>query len=103
MKLDAKFSGVIIKAKDASIVPPDEYIVFLAKDDALPATLEFYENECRRLGAGMEQIAAVRQMRSRLAFWRERNPKRCKVPDVDKNEVLLINDGAEKLIHDGRE
>lgn len=103
MKLDAKFSGVIIKAKDASIVPPDEYIVFLAKDDALPATLEFYENECQRLGASMEQIATVRQMRSRLAFWRERNPQRCRVADVEKNELLLINEGNEKLFHDGRE
>ena len=39
-KLDAKFYGVIVKNKDESIVPQDQYMVFLAKDAAVVAMLE---------------------------------------------------------------
>lgn len=90
MKLDAKFDGVIIKAKDGSIVPPDQYVVFLAKDDAFPATLKFYEQECERLGAKSEQVVAVHAMRGRLQKWRHEHPELCKVPDVDAGELLVI-------------
>lgn len=97
MKLDAKFSGVIIKAKNGAIVPPDEYIVFLAQDQALPAMLEFYEKECRRLGAAKEQLAAIQQMRARLKSWRDRHPDRLKVADVQRSELLLFDEGDEDV------
>lgn len=88
-KLDAKFTGVIVKNKDGSIVPQDEYVVFLAKDNAFPATVEFYINECRRQGAEPEQVDAVREMYDRLTEWREANPDRCKPPDVEPGELLV--------------
>ncbi len=94
MKLDAKFDGVIFKIKDQSIVPPDEYVVFLAKDNAFLPTLKFYQEECRRLGADNRQLAAVDEMIVRVARWRREHPERCKVPDVDKDEKLLIGSGA---------
>jgi hypothetical protein len=31
MKLDGKFYGVVIRNKDQSVVPPDQWVVFLAK------------------------------------------------------------------------
>lgn len=49
-KLDAKFYGSIFKAKNGDIVPEDEYMVFLAKDNAFPATLLFYRDECVKAG-----------------------------------------------------
>jgi hypothetical protein len=88
-KLDGKFSGVIIKSSDGSIVPEDQYMVFLAKDNALPATLEFYEEECERIGAQPEQIEAVRKLRARLQVWRQLNPELCKVPDVKPGQLLI--------------
>ena len=87
-KLDAKFSGVIFKVKDGSIVPDDEYMVFLAKDNAFPATLEFYRNECVRLGADQEHVDAVNRTIDRLIGWRRDNADRCKVPDA-KGERLV--------------
>lgn len=87
-KLDAKFYGDIWKAKDGSRVPDDEYIVFLAKDDALPEMLAFYENWCVTHGADDAQVMAVRRMRNRLRAWREAHPDRCKIPDA-AGEVLL--------------
>jgi hypothetical protein len=87
-KLDAKFSGVIFKVKDGSIVPDDEYMVFLAKDSAFLNTLKFYRYECKRLGADADQIAAVERAIDRVHAWRDANPHRIKVPDA-KGERLV--------------
>lgn len=87
-KLDAKFSGVIFKIKDGSIVPDDEYAVFLAKDTAFAHVLPLYRDECIRLGADAEQIAAVDRMIRRLMDWRSANQHRVKVPDA-KGERLV--------------
>lgn len=87
-KLDAKFSGVIFKVKDGSIVGDDEYVVFLAKDTAFANILPKYRAECVSLGADQEQIAAVDRMIQRLRAWRLTNPDRLKVPDA-KGEKLL--------------
>ena len=40
-RLDGKFHGTIVKNKNGQEVPPDEFAVFLAKDNAFPATLRF--------------------------------------------------------------
>ncbi len=87
-KLDAKFSGVIFKIKDGSIVSDDEYVVFLAKDTAFANILPAYRAECVALGADQEQIAAVDRMMVRLRQWRQANPSRLKVPDA-KGEKLV--------------
>ena len=87
MKLDAKFYGDIRKVKDDSLLPEDEYVVFLAKDNAFPATVAFYRQECERLGADAEHLASVDRMIERLTKWRADNPHRLKVPDA-KGEKL---------------
>jgi hypothetical protein len=87
-KLDAKFYGEIRKAKDNSIVPDDEYMVFLAKDNAFPATLQFYLEKCVELKCDQEHIDAIKRTIARLKVWRERYPDRLKVPDA-KGETLL--------------
>ncbi len=87
-KLDAKFSGVIFKIKDGSIVPDDEYMVFLVKDNAFAETLPFYLEKCVELGADEEHIAAVARTIDRLNAWRSANPHRLKVPDA-KGEKLV--------------
>jgi len=88
MKLDAKFYGEIRKVKDDSIVPDDEYVVFLAKDTAFAQTLPYYRQMCVDLGADQEQLDAVDRMMVRLFEWRAANPNRRKVPDA-KGEKLL--------------
>lgn len=87
-KLDAKFSGVIFKIKDGTIVPDDEYVVFLVKDTAFANTLPKYREECVKLGADREQIEAVDRMIARARNWRAANPDRCKVPGA-KGERLV--------------
>lgn len=88
MKLDAKFYGEVRKVKDDSIVPDDEYVVFLVKDNAFAATLPSYRANCLLMGADNEQLAAVDRMIQRARVWRDANPDRLKVPDA-KGEKLL--------------
>lgn len=87
-KLDKKFDGVIFKVKDGTIVPPDQYIVFLAKDHALPAALDAYAVECTRLSCDTAQIKAVHELIRNVHQWRNENPDKCKVPDA-AGEALL--------------
>ena len=87
MKLDGKFHGIIAKNKDGSIVPQDQWMCFLAKDNAVPATLEFYYEECIRQGAKPDQLLAARAMIDRVTAWREANPTLCKTPDVQAGEL----------------
>lgn len=88
-KLDAKFYGEIRKAKDDSIVPDDEWIVFLAKDNCVPAMLVIYMELCRSFHAGEAQVAAVHRMIKRVEAWRAAHPERCKVPDIEFDERVL--------------
>ena len=87
-KLDAKFYGVIRKVKDGSIVPDDQYMVFLAKDQAYYPTLLFYRDRCVALGADREHIHAVNRTIVRLEAWRLRNPDKLKVPDAKGDKLL---------------
>jgi hypothetical protein len=85
--LDAKFYGVLHKIKNGELVPPDEFVVFLAKDNAFAAVLPLYRDKCVELGADDEQVAAVDRMINRLNAWRAANPARLKTPDA-KGEKL---------------
>jgi hypothetical protein len=87
-KLDGKFHGVIVKNKDGSTVPQDQWVVFLAKDNAFPATLDFYRLECERVGARGDQLKAVDDLIDRVKAWRKANPDKCKVPDVRADEIV---------------
>ena len=87
-KLDAKFYGNVYKAKDDTKVPDEEWMVFLVKDNAFPATLEFYRQKCIELGADDDQIAALTRGIERVRVWREKNRHRLKTPDA-KGELLL--------------
>lgn len=89
VNLDGKFHGVIVKNKNGVIVPPDEWMVFLAKDDAFPPTLKFYRKELERQGAELAQLASVDGIIKRVDAWRADNPTKCKTPDIETNETIL--------------
>jgi hypothetical protein len=88
-KLDQKFYGTIIKAKDDTIVDGSEYCVFLAKDNAFAKVLPLYLEECIRLDADEEQISAVISLIERVDKWRAANPDRCKTPDAAGDRLLI--------------
>lgn len=89
-KMDLKFSGIITKNKDNTVVPQDQWLVFLIKDDAVPNMLEAYLQACVRLGAGRYQLEAIEDLQTRVSIWRGNHPELCKVPDVDDGELITL-------------
>ena len=87
-KLDSKFYGTVIKAKDNSIVDGSEYVVFLAKDNAFAAVLPIYLEKCIHMDADQEQIDAVIGLIDRVDAWRAANPDKCKTPDAAGERLL---------------
>lgn len=88
-QLDRKFYGTIRKVKDGSLVLPDQYVVFLAKDNAFAAILPAYVAKQRELGCDERQITSSEQMVARVMAWREAHPEQCKNPDIAEGEKLL--------------
>jgi len=93
-KLDAKFTGDIFKVKNGEPVPPDEYVVFLAKDDCFALALEDYVRYCYSLGCDYEQLAAVNRMAGRVRAWRIKNADKCKKPDAKGDRLLDLPDAV---------
>ena len=89
VNLDGKFHGVVVKNKNGVVVTPDQWIVFLAKDNALMPTLAYYLAECERIGASAAQLESIKGLMTRAQAWRDAHPDACKVPDIEPNETIL--------------
>lgn len=80
--IDRKFKIVaeqsITKAKHTE----KDAVLFLAKDKALPATLDFYREECERLGADPDQIQGVLKLIERVKEYQAKHAKKVKVADI---------------------
>ena len=91
-KLDRKFYGELRKAKDDSVVPEDQWVVFLAKDDVFAAMVldkeTGYFARCLNAGCDNEQLHAVRAMEERIRQWRIFNDLICKRPDAAGEKLL---------------
>lgn len=88
-KLDGKFYGQIHKAKDDTVVNDDEWVLFLAKDNAFAAVLPLYLEECIKQGADDRQIEGVKELIERVNIWRRAHPDKCHVPDIAASDKLL--------------
>lgn len=81
-KLDGKFKGTLLKVKNNTIVPEDEWVVFLAKDNAFAATLPTYLEHCIKMECDDAQIEAVKKLIERVTDWRKHNVNKLKKPDA---------------------
>ena len=83
--IDRKFmiSEVSTEGGDRTRYDENHGVLFLAKDNAFPAALRFYRQECARLGAAAEQLLGIDLLIERVDFYQAANPDICKVPDVD--------------------
>jgi hypothetical protein len=87
-RLDMKVHGELFSNKDNKRIPEDEYIVFRAHDNSLLTTLRFYTNQLANDGADQRQISDVELLIERVKAWRFQHPDRCKVADVDAEDIL---------------
>jgi hypothetical protein len=79
MPIDRKFAGEVRKIDTGELV--DDFIVFRAKDDIVPALLAFYQDQCERHNCPFEHLLRIMNLRTRVDQWRAANPHRCKLPD----------------------
>lgn len=87
MAIDKKFRFLAVNPCKAGVIFTEEDgIVLLAKDNACIPTLEFYLEECERIGADEIQLEGVRMLIERVRFWRAKYPGKCKVPDTNECE-----------------
>lgn len=82
--IDRKFQFLAVHPGKVGVTYTDaDGFIMLAKDNAVPATLRFYIEECKRLGCDSNQIKAACNMLDRIKAWRIANPDKCRVADVE--------------------
>lgn len=81
MPLDHKYIGEIRNIETGELLDPEEFVIFRAKDLALPATLLAYYDESRRRGSPVEHLEGVLALYERVEAWQQEHPGQCKVPD----------------------
>ena len=82
--IDRKYTGIITKA-DGTVV--HDYIVFRAQDKAVPATLYFYIEECRKLGATDFHIQTLLALRDRIVTYQIEHG--AKIPDTFEQDLIF--------------
>lgn len=91
-RIDRKFEFGAINPINGKTYSEKDGVVFLAKDNAVPATLRFYREECERQGAALGQLEAVDSLVERIDRFRLEHPELCKVADVSAGEIEAMRD-----------
>jgi hypothetical protein len=78
--IDRKFLFLAINPFNRHMYTEKNAMVFCAKDKALPATLNFYREECKRIGAGEDHILSVGLLLDRVMEYQHLVESR--VPDT---------------------
>lgn len=88
--IDRKFRFLAVNpCKQGVIYTEADGMLLLAKDDACVPTLNFYYDECVRLGADELQLKGIKGLISRVENWRLDNPEKCKVADTNECEAAI--------------
>ena len=81
--IDRKFKFVAVNPCNQKVYTEENAIVFCAKDRALPAALNAYLTECRRLRCGESHIESVNLLLQRVHDYQRTGNGECKVPDTE--------------------
>ena len=84
--IDRKFNFSAICTEHGETYTHHEAMVFLAKDKALVPTLEFYREECEKLGAMPAQMLGIDLLIERVRRYQAENQEKIKVADIDLPE-----------------
>lgn len=83
--IDRKFRTLAVNPVNGNIYTEKDSILFCAKDAALPATLNAYQEECIRLGANPEHITSVGLLIDRVCQYQKEIE--VKIPDTVGREL----------------
>jgi len=84
--VDRKYKIKAINPSSLNTHTEADSILFLAKDLALPATLQFYHDECERLGADISHLTSIKLLRERVLQYQKNNET--KIPDTNTPEEI---------------
>jgi hypothetical protein len=84
--IDRKFRFTAINPFNENMYTEDDAMVFCAKDAALPAALNAYREECRRIDANVEHIYSIGLLLDRVIEFQRINGN--KVPDTIGDEAV---------------
>lgn len=88
--IDRKFVFAATNPVTGRVVCEFDGMVFVATDKALPATLQFYREECISQGAAPEVIESLNGLYARVVSFQAANPDICKVADLSPEEVKAM-------------
>ncbi len=81
--IDRKFTFFATCCEHGHEVSHMDAMIFLAKDKALPATLNYYKVACEARGAKPEQIRGIELLIQRVERYQAEHPDQVKVADID--------------------
>jgi hypothetical protein len=88
--IDRKFTIMARSIESGNIYTDFDGVLFLAKDNAFPATLRFYREECVRQGCAPEQLRGIDLLIERVDRYRASNPEKLKIADIDPEKGASI-------------
>lgn len=84
-QVDRKYDGRLIKVASGEEV--DDFIVFRARDNAVPHVLAMYKVLCKSMGCDVEHLQAIDNLLDNVENWRSHNPGLCQVPTTRLSEL----------------
>ena len=91
--IDRKFNIRALCGAHGHLFTEDDGVFFKAADAAFNRNvMDAYKRECIALGAHPRQIESIDLLTARIEKYKELNPERVKVPDVDAgDEEAIVN------------
>lgn len=83
--VDLKYDGSIRKVATGEKVT--DFVVFRARDNALPQILRIYRTVCEAMGCDEQHLQSVTVLLENVEKWRFQNPGECHPPDTKLSEL----------------
>ena len=94
--IDRKYKVLAVNRGTGKTHTDKDSLLLLATDNAVPATLQFYYEECQRLGADGGHLDSIELLLDRVKEFRYNNPSICKTPDMSEKERPIQLEGKFK-------
>lgn len=84
--VDRKFKIIAVSIKSEKKYTEKNALLFLLKDALLPDMLDHYFYLLSERHADERQLEGIRLLKDRVLRWQRANPKKVKLPDIERGE-----------------